>query len=449
MDSSRVKEINPNFKYKSGSVIYWMIRDQRVEDNWALIHAQNLAIKYKAPLRVAVCYRPNQYEFNLSSRSLKFILDGLKKVESELRSKNIPFDFLVGDPKERMEEYFKKEKIGYLVFDMFPLKVFQLWVRNAAELNMFPVDMVDAHNIVPVWTASEKQEFGAYTIRPKINRLLGKYLTDFPKISKHIYNRSLSTGVDWAEILKRVKPKKIEFTSPFKSGYEAAKEALDDFIENRIDKYADCKNDPNKGAVSDLSVYLHFGQISAQRVAYVISRNLKPSVNTKSFLEELIVRRELADNYCYYNKNYDSFLGFPDWARRTLDVHISDKRDYVYDLDDFEKANTHDDSWNAAQMQMVKTGKMHGYMRMYWAKKILEWTSSCRAAQEIAIYLNDLYSLDGRDPNGYVGIAWSIGGVHDRAWFERPIFGKVRYMNYNGLKRKFDVEKYIESWIDK
>lgn len=159
----------------------------------------------------------------------------------------------------------------------------------------------------------------------------------------------------------------------------------------------------------------------------------------------MIIRRELSDNFCYYNKNYDSFEGFHTWAQESLNAHRKDKRDYIYTLDEFELAKTDDDLWNAAQMEMVNKGKMHGYMRMYWAKKILEWTKTPEDAIQIAIYLNDKYELDGRDPNGYTGIAWSIGGVHDRPWFERPVYGKIRYMNYNGCAKKFDVKKYIKT----
>ena len=161
----------------------------------------------------------------------------------------------------------------------------------------------------------------------------------------------------------------------------------------------------------------------------------------------MVVRRELSDNYCFYNADYDNFEGFHTWAKQSLAEHFEDKREYLYSQTHFENAETHDPLWNAAQMEMAATGKMHGFMRMYWAKKILEWTSSPMEAQATAIYLNDKYSLDGRDPNGYTGIAWSIGGVHDRAWTERPVYGKIRYMNYNGCKRKFDVEKYINRFV--
>jgi deoxyribodipyrimidine photo-lyase len=164
-------------------------------------------------------------------------------------------------------------------------------------------------------------------------------------------------------------------------------------------------------------------------------------------LEELIVRKELSDNYCFFNTNYDSFNGFHDWAKETLNKHRKDKRGFVYSLAEFENTNTHEDLWNAAQRELITTGKMHGYIRMYWAKKILEWSKSPEEALRISLYLNDKYELDGRDPNGYVGCAWSIGGVHDRAWTERPVYGKIRYMNRNGAARKFDVDRYISRYL--
>jgi deoxyribodipyrimidine photo-lyase len=179
-------------------------------------------------------------------------------------------------------------------------------------------------------------------------------------------------------------------------------------------------------------------------VALQVQGSAAGGESRESYLEELIVRRELSDNFCFYNGKYDALEGFPAWAQRTLNEHSGDEREHEYELEKLENAETHDDLWNAAQMEMVQNGKMHGYLRMYWAKKILEWSGSPEEGLQMAIYLNDRYELDGRDPNGYVGCAWSIGGVHDRAWFERPIFGKVRYMSYNGCKSKFNVDRYIE-----
>jgi len=220
---------------------------------------------------------------------------------------------------------------------------------------------------------------------------------------------------------------------------------LEQFINTKLNGYHDRRNNPNEDGQSNLSPYLHFGQLSAQYAALAVRNSDGPTADKEAFLEELIVRRELADNFCYYNTNYDSYKGFPDWAKQSLLEHAQDKREYLYTKEELETGQTHDEIWNKAQTDMVQKGKMHGYMRMYWAKKILEWTRTPELAMEIAVYLNDTYELDGRDPNGYVGCAWSIGGVHDRAWFERPIFGKIRYMNANGLKRKFDVEAYLQT----
>jgi len=222
---------------------------------------------------------------------------------------------------------------------------------------------------------------------------------------------------------------------------------LSDFIQNKLNSYTSQRNDPNLDGTSNLSPYLHFGQISAQRIV-LESIKVKKIGNLKgTYYDEIIVRRELSDNFCLYEPDYDKFEGFHSWAQQSLNAHREDKRDYTYSLDEFEKAKTHDDLWNAAQHQMIKRGKMHGYLRMYWAKKILEWTETPEKAIEFAIYLNDKYELDGRDPNGYAGIAWSIGGIHDRAWGERKIFGKIRYMSYNGMKRKFNVKQYIDNYI--
>jgi deoxyribodipyrimidine photo-lyase len=227
-------------------------------------------------------------------------------------------------------------------------------------------------------------------------------------------------------------------------GEKAAGKALQNFLKYGINDYEERRNDPSLEGQSGLSPYLHFGQLSSQRVALEVMKSNASKQSRDAFLEELIIRKELSDNFCFYNPNYDSFDGFPAWARKSLDEHRKDKREYRYALEQFEHAGTHDDLWNAAQNEMVIRGKMHGYMRMYWAKKILEWSESPEEAMETAIFLNDKYELDGRDPNGYTGIAWSIGGVHDRAWGERPVFGKIRYMSYHGCKSKFDVKAYIE-----
>jgi deoxyribodipyrimidine photo-lyase len=251
------------------------------------------------------------------------------------------------------------------------------------------------------------------------------------------------SDVNWVAIKDRlIIDPNVKTLDWIKPGEIEAKKRLGVLLTNLKD-YHLRRNNPTLNALSHLSPYFHFGHISPQRVAIEITNSSLPKEDKETFLEEMIIRRELADNFCEYERNYDFFEGFHSWAQKTLNEHRFDERDYVYSPQQFEEAETHDPLWNAAQFQMSSTGKMHGYMRMYWAKKILEWSSSPEEALQIAIDLNDKYELDGRDPSGYTGIAWSIGGIHDRAWFERPVYGKIRYMNYNGCKSKFDVKKYI------
>ena len=227
----------------------------------------------------------------------------------------------------------------------------------------------------------------------------------------------------------------------YTGGTEQAKRRLEEFISRKLDGYDTRRNDPNLDGTSNLSPYLHFGQISPLYIALQVGET--SSSGKDAFLEELIVRRELSFNFVYYNHQYDSYECLPPWTRRTLEFHLRDRREYVHSLEEFETAKTHDPYWNAAQREMMLTGKMHGYMRMYWGKKILEWSKSPEEGFRIALHLNNKYELDGRDPNGFAGVAWCFG-KHDRAWAERPVFGKVRYMNAAGLKRKFDADAYVQ-----
>ncbi len=428
----------------AGPVVYWMSRDQRVADNWALLYAKKLADETRSPLAVIFNLAP---EFlDATTRHYEFILNGMEQVEIDLLKLNIPMFLLPGNPEKTIPSFVKKQKIASLVTDFNPLKISKGWKNQVRSKITIPFYEVDAHNIVPVWIASNKQEYAAYTIRPKIHKHLDEYLTDYPKLYKHKHKWPGETAhIDWRKARKTLKVDNSEGEVDWlKPGEHAAVKAMSSFFKKRLPDYYSKRNDPNHEAQSNLSPYLHFGQLSAQRLAYETQRFDADITSQEAFLEELIIRRELADNYCHYASDYDNFDGLPAWARDTLEAHSRDKREYIYTLDQFESGVTHDELWNAAQREMVITGKMHGYMRMYWAKKILEWTETPRRAQEIAIYLNDRNSLDGRDPNGYAGIAWSIGGLHDRAWAERKIFGKIRYMNYNGCRRKFDVPAYID-----
>ena len=430
---------------KSGPVIYWMSRDQRAKDNWALIASQEVAMKRKQQLIVVFCIVDNFLE--ASARLYLFMIRGLKEVEEELERLNIPFVLLAGNPGKKIPEFIKESDAGVLYTDFDPLKIKREWKDEVGKKINIPFYEIDAHNIVPCFQASAKEEYGAYTFRPKIQQSLTEYLDEFPQLKKMRIVGLQSIKNNWEEIVRKLKIDKsiceVDWITP---GEEAAETALEKFLFKKIKSYSLDRNDPVKDAQSNLSPYIHFGQLSAQRIVLEAEKIELPVNDKESFLEELIVRRELADNFCYYNINYDSFEGFQPWAKKTLNDHKKDKREFVYSLKEFENASTHEDLWNAAQRQLTNTGKMHGYMRMYWAKKILEWSESPEEALRIAIYLNDKYELDGRDPNGYTGCAWAIGGVHDRAWSEREVFGKIRYMNRSGCKRKFDIEAYIEKY---
>jgi deoxyribodipyrimidine photo-lyase len=368
--------------------------------------------------------------------------NGLKEVEKQLKDKDIPFFLLAGPPQEEIPKFVSEHNVGALVSDFDPLRIKRAWKDSIASEIVIPFFEVDAHNIVPCWIASPKQEYAAYTFRPKMDRAIPEFLEEFPTIPRHFVSWTENMENDWEGAIKSLNlSKDIPEVSWIRPGEDGAAHMLAQFISRKLPSYGQDRNDPLLEGQSNLSPYLHFGQISAQRVALEVLRSKQKA---REFLDELIIRRELSDNFCFYNSHYDSFQGFPAWAKKSLDEHRRDEREHQFTLSQLERAQTYDELWNASQMETVRRGKMHGYMRMYWAKKILEWTESPEAALNAAIYLNDKYELDGRDPNGYAGIAWSVGGVHDRAWREREIFGKIRYMSRKGVESKYETKAYIQ-----
>ena len=457
MNINRLKYLNSNLINPEGKcVVYWMSRDQRVRDNWAIVHAQEQAKEHNVPL--VVVFALSAQFMGATLRQYDFMLRGLEEVRESLNALGIPFYMLRGGKKvpELLLDFFVNIHPVEVVCDFSPLRIARQWRGYVASKCGIRVSEVDAHNIVPIWIASDHEELAAHTLRPKLARMIDEYLEDIPDVTRQDYSQSILADRSWSaeEILNTMSiEKSVLPVSWIKPGELAAWESLRYFLSERIDSYALLRNDPGANAQSDLSPYLHFGQISAQRVAVEVMVRTKTRLRSKLyeatssgevFLEELIVRRELADNFCYYNTNYDNLEGAHSWARESLRMHASDKRVPCYSLEALEESKTDDELWNAAQSEMVKRGKMHGYMRMYWAKKILEWTNSPEEAIRCAIYLNDKYELDGRDPNGYVGIMWSIAGVHDRPWFDREIFGKIRYMSGSAIKRKFNISGYVE-----
>lgn len=419
------KNSNINIPHAT-EVLYWMSRDQRIENNPALLEAQSYAIKRRLTLRIIFFLQKAFLEAN--ERSFQFMKKGLANIANEAKNLNISFSIIEEVPAKGLLHYITNNKVAAIFTDFSPLRIKKAWEAELLPHLNIPYFVVDAHNIVPITIASAKQEYAARTFRPKISKQLSKYLVALPAIIQHPFGvASVKVPVNFELITNE-------------SVHSQAQKTLATFIQN-ISQY-ELHNNPLKDATSRLSKFLHLGHISALEVALTIKRQ-QPTIATEQFLEELIVRKELSDNYCYYNDNYDNFNGFPNWAKTTLTKHLQDHREYIYSKEQFENAATHDSFWNSAQIEMMSSGYLNGYLRMYWAKKILEWSQSPEDAQKVAIYLNDKYQLDGRDPNGYTGIAWAIGGVHDRPWFERPVFGSIRYMNASGASKKFSISDYV------
>ncbi|XP_014095126.3 deoxyribodipyrimidine photo-lyase [Bactrocera oleae] len=430
-----------------GGILYWMSRDARVQDNWALLFAQRLALKFELPLLIAFCITPQ--DANITKRQYEFLLSGLEELEHELHELLIPLHLCFGSTACCLSEFVRLHEISAIVCDFSPLREQQQRVEEVKLVlpSDIPFTQVDAHNIVPLWVASHKQEFVPFYMRRRIYPILDEFLTEFPPVIKHPHNKNILNfeRADWKKARNWFDGDcSVGVVKWAKSGYTAACEQLQSFCTKRLPIYGDKRDDPTANALSGLSPWLHFGQISAQRCVLEVKRySFKCQKSVEAFCEEAIIHRELADNFCYYNKNYDNLNGLYSWAFKTLDEHRDDERNPSYKLSEFEKANTYDDLWNAAQIQLLREGKMHAFLRKYWAKKILEWSNSPEEALETAIYLNDKYSLDGRDPKGYVGCMFSIGGLHDGAYRNRAIFGKIRYMNYKGCQRKFDVTAFV------
>jgi len=427
-----------------GPVIYWMHREHRARDNWGLLLAQARAVELGRPLAVAWCLSPNIPEAGL--RQYAFLLGGLRKTVEHLEALGIPFLLLHGDPGEEIPSLARELDAALLTTDFDSLRFKRQWLARAAEGIGCPLLEVDSRNVVPCLAASDKREYAARTIRPKIHRLLPEFLDPFPELVRPPVAWMHTPGIepsDLAEALDQLQPDptvpEVDWITP---GEDAGLERMRNFLEHGLAVYHESRNDPAQDGQSGLSAYLHFGMISAQRVALEALR-LPSGEGREAFMEELVVRRELADNFCLHTPDYDRTDAFPEWARKTLDKHNRDHRPFFYGFEFLETARTHDPLWNAAQTEMLRTGRMHGWLRMYWAKKILEWSFTPEDAMARAVRLNDRWSLDGRDANGYAGIAWSIGGVHDRPWGERPVYGTVRYMNFAGAEKKFDVEAYI------
>jgi deoxyribodipyrimidine photo-lyase len=442
IQKERIKALNSREIKKGDYVLYWMQASQRAEDNHALEYAILKANELHRPLVVFFGITDHFPEAN--ERHYYFMLEGLREVKQSLEKRGIQMVVRHESPEQGAIRMAKKASLA--VVDRGYLRIQRRWREAAAKRMGCPFIQVESDVIVPIEEASSKEEYAAATLRPKIHKKLKAYLVPLKEENPLVSSLSLKfQSFDLDDLEKAISKlhidRSVRRVNFFHGGTREAKKHLKDFLEYKIDRFGDLRNDPSLDYLSHMSPYLHFGQISPLFIALKVSKTDSPG--REAFLEELIVRRELSMNFVFYNDRYDSFEAIPDWARKSLKVHLKDKRPYLYSLEELEAAKTHDPYWNAAQKEMVIKGKMHGYMRMYWGKKILEWTKSPEEAFRIALTLNNKYELDGRDPNGFTGVAWCFG-KHDRPWGERSIFGKVRYMNDKGLERKFNVKEYVK-----
>jgi deoxyribodipyrimidine photo-lyase len=438
---ARIQYLNTQSARSGLFAVYWMQQSQRVSCNHALNHAIDLANERKLPLVVFFCLTRAFPDANL--RHYDFMVRGLRETGRRLHDLGIRMVVRMGDPPVELARFCRTAALA--VTDRGYLRIQRAWRARAAKLLQCPLIQVETDVIVPLEEASGKEEYAAATIRAKLHRRLAEYFTEHPL--PRLRHKSLSMDFESLDLnepealFSKLKfDQSVKPVTWIKAGETAAYAMLDRFIAEKLDKFADLRNDPSQDYLSNMSPYLHFGQISPYAVAKRVVES--GSKSTEAFLEELFVRRELAMNFVYYNDHYDSIDCLPSWSRRTLAEHGIDQREYAYSLSRLERAETQDPYWNAAQKEMVMRGKMHGYIRMYWGKKILEWSRTPESAFRTALMLNNKYSLDGRDPNGFAGIAWCFG-KHDRPWGERAIFGQVRYMNDKGLRRKFDIDAYV------
>jgi deoxyribodipyrimidine photo-lyase len=447
IQDARIRKLNDSsIRSKGNYVLYWMQQSQRAEYNHALEYAVQQANDQGLGIVVAFGITDDYPDANL--RHYTFMLEGLAETKTLLEKRGIHMVVRRGSPPDVVLEL--AQDSAMIVCDHGYLKHQRIWRDKVAREYACRVIQVESDVIVPLQTVSGKAEYAARTIRPKIKKHLDDYLMVLKptKVKHSTVNTSLD-GLDLtkpADILAMLNIDRSvsSVTRFFKGGTSQAKKIFGNFIRRRLKNYEKNRNQPQTDDISHMGMYLHFGQISPLYLALKIKQaDHCPESAKEAYLEELIVRRELAANFVYYNRDYDHFLCLPDWAKKTLAEHRRDSRPYVYSLRRLENAETHDPYWNAAMKEMKYTGYMHNYMRMYWGKKILEWSPSHEEAFQNTLDLNNKYFLDGRDPNSYAGVAW-IYGVHDRAWPQRPIYGKVRCMTASGLERKCDIRAYVD-----
>ncbi len=424
-------------------IVYWMQRAHRGIDNPALDVAVEVANVLKKPVVVFLAPIPFYPHANL--RHYRFLNEGIEDIAEGLGKRGIGF-VLRRYPEHSLVKFCEEVKAALVVGDENPMREPENWRRIATKKLKIPLWTVDADVIVPS-KLLEKAQYAAHTIRPRLQAQLKTYLFSPQNLHARVGwkkprgLRSLDAEVDITEGWRL--DRSVEPVSTWRGGSSEGLRLLKEFVRDKLRGYGTQRNKPETDHTSRLSPYLHFGHISPVTVALAVQKADAPMADKEAFLSQIITWRELAVNLVRFNSNYDNFECGEPWAHRTLAKHAKDARPVLYSEKQLENAETYDELWNASQMQMVRKGWMHNYMRMYWAKKILEWSRTPSEAHRIAVWLNDKYLLDGRDPNGYAGVAWAIVGKFDRPWFERAIFGQIRYMSGASTGKKFNSKEYI------
>ena len=444
-ESARIRQLNEREVARGDYVLYWMQQSQRAVWNHALEHAITCANEVRQPL--LVCFGLTDGYPEANARHYAFMLDGLRDVGARLEQRGIAFALQHGDPADVALKL--SQRASLLVCDRGYLAPQRGWRARVAAEAPCPVVQVESDVVVPVNQASDKAEFAARTLRTKVRRLWPEHLREIATVRPRKKSLDLvPTELDWRNpeaVLAKLKVDRSVAPVPqhFRGGTTEAEKVFTYFRENLLDDYKDNRNQPQTDNVSQMSKYLHFGQVSPVWLALEARKHSGGDTkNVASFIDELLVRRELSMNWVEHTPHYERYESLPEWSRRTLAEHARDPRPYLYSREQLESASTHDPYWNAAMNEMRFTGYMHNHMRMYWGKKILEWTASPEEGHVTALAINNRYFIDGRDANSFANIAW-VFGQHDRPWFERPVFGKVRYMNAAGLERKCDIKGYV------
>lgn len=440
--TDRVTRLNQVGEASGDFVLYWMQQSQRAVWNQALEYAVERANDLDLPL--VVCFGLTSYP-DANLRHYTFMLEGLEETAAALKKRSIQFVLRLGDPAEVALEI--GQRAALIVCDRGYLRVQKQWRSALVAKAKCPVVQVECDVIVPVDVASAKQEFAARTLRPKVLKTFENYLEQpstaslrKSSLGLRLKGERVNVGILHELKLDASVPAVTQF---FHGGTKAAVKIFENFLSTKFGDYREHRNQPQTSDVSHMSKYLHFGQISPAWLAREARRQKSAgSENIRSFIDELLVRRELTMNFCNQNEHYDQWVAIPEWARQSLAKHARDRREHTYTRAELEAGATYDPYWNAAMREMRVSGYMHNYMRMYWGKKILEWSPTPEGAHATALAINNKYFLDGRDANSFANIGW-LFGLHDRPWPERKVFGKVRYMNAAGLERKCDIRAYV------